>query len=66
MVSAPSDLGRFWQALQSGRFLALAQMRQMHRTVPATELSQASGLPDARYGLGIMSFGDSCGNTLCS
>jgi D-alanyl-D-alanine carboxypeptidase len=59
MVSTPSDLARFWKALQSGRLLAPAQMAQMHRTVPAPALSDV--FPGARYGLGIMWIGDSCG-----
>lgn len=59
MVSTPSDLARFWRALQSGRLLAPAQMRQMHRTVPAPGLSDV--FPGARYGLGIMWIADSCG-----
>jgi D-alanyl-D-alanine carboxypeptidase len=59
LVSTPADLARFWQALQSGRLLAPAQMRQMHTTVPAAELAEA--FPGARYGLGIMWTRDSCG-----
>jgi D-alanyl-D-alanine carboxypeptidase len=59
MVSTPTDLARFWQALQSGRLLAPAQMRQMHTTVAAPGLSDA--FPGARYGLGIMWIEDSCG-----
>jgi D-alanyl-D-alanine carboxypeptidase len=59
MVSTPSDLARFWQALQRGRLLAPAQMAQMHRTVPAPDLQVV--FPGARYGLGIMWIEDSCG-----
>ncbi|HEY0534853.1 MAG TPA: serine hydrolase domain-containing protein [Actinoplanes sp.] len=59
MVSTPTDLARFWTALQSGRLLAPAQMAQMHRTVPAPGLSDA--FPGARYGLGVMWITDRCG-----
>ncbi|WP_034214499.1 serine hydrolase domain-containing protein [Actinoplanes subtropicus] len=59
MVSTPSDLARFWQALQTGRLLRPAQMAQMHDTVPAPGL--ADPFPGARYGLGIMWIDDSCG-----
>jgi D-alanyl-D-alanine carboxypeptidase len=59
MVSTPSDLARFWKALQSGRLLAPAQMAEMHKTVAAPGLSDA--FPGARYGLGIMRIDDSCG-----
>ena len=59
MVATPTDLARFWQALQGGRLLAPAQMAQMHQTVPAPDLAQA--FPGARYGLGITSIQDSCG-----
>jgi D-alanyl-D-alanine carboxypeptidase len=59
MASTPTDLARFWKALQSGRLLAPAQMAQMHHTVPAPGLSEV--FPGARYGLGIMWIDDSCG-----
>jgi D-alanyl-D-alanine carboxypeptidase len=59
MVSTPTDLARFWRALQSGRLLAPAQMAQMHRTVAAPGLTAV--FPGARYGLGIMWIEDSCG-----
>jgi D-alanyl-D-alanine carboxypeptidase len=59
MVSTPTDLARFWKALQTGRLLAPAQMAQMHHTVPAPGLADA--FPGARYGLGIMWIDDSCG-----
>jgi len=59
MVSTPADLARFWQALQSGRLLAPAQMAQLEHTVPAPGL--ADPFPGARYGLGIMWIDDSCG-----
>jgi D-alanyl-D-alanine carboxypeptidase len=58
-VSTPTDLARFWQALQSGRLLAPAQMAQMHQTAAAPGLKDV--FPGAQYGLGIMRIPDSCG-----
>lgn len=60
MITTPSDLARFWQALQGGRLLAPAQVAQMHETVlEPPDLAQA--FPGARYGLGITSIQDRCG-----
>jgi D-alanyl-D-alanine carboxypeptidase len=59
LVTTPSDLVRFWRALQSGRLLAPAQMREMHRTVLAETFQDV--FPGARYGLGIMWSPTSCG-----
>ena len=59
MTTTPTDLARFWEALQGGRLLAPAQMAQMHKTVPEPDLAQV--FPGARYGLGISSIPDSCG-----
>jgi D-alanyl-D-alanine carboxypeptidase len=59
MITTPTDLARFWQALQGGRLLAPAQMAQMHQTVP--EPGSAPAFPGDRYGLGIVSIPDSCG-----
>ena len=59
LVTTPTDLDDFWQALQAGRLLAPAQMAEMHRTVPAPQLADA--LPGAQYGLGIFRVEDSCG-----
>jgi D-alanyl-D-alanine carboxypeptidase len=59
MITTPTDLAHFWQALQGGRLLSPAQMAQMHKTVPGPGLAQA--FPGAEYGLGITSFPDSCG-----
>jgi D-alanyl-D-alanine carboxypeptidase len=59
MITTPTDLARFWQALEGGRLLAPAQMAQMHTTVP--EAGSAQVFPGARYGLGITSIPDSCG-----
>lgn len=60
LVSTPADLTRFWQALLGGRLLKPAQMKQMRRTVPATEFGDV--LPGAGYGLGIMRLPLSCGD----
>jgi D-alanyl-D-alanine carboxypeptidase len=60
MITTPTDLARFWQALQSGRLLAPAQMAQMHQTVPEPDLAQI--FPGERYGLGITSIPGSCGD----
>jgi D-alanyl-D-alanine carboxypeptidase len=59
MISTPTDLARFWRALQSGRLLAPAQMAEMHKTVPESGPKQR--LPGTEYGLGITSIPDSCG-----
>lgn len=59
LVTTPSDLVRFWQALQSGRLLRPAQMAEMHRTVLAETWQDA--FPGTRYGLGIMWSPSSCG-----
>jgi D-alanyl-D-alanine carboxypeptidase len=60
MISTPTDLARFWQALQGGRLLAPAQMAQMHQTVPEPDRAQI--FPGERYGLGITSIPDRCGS----
>ncbi|MGX7672229.1 serine hydrolase domain-containing protein [Plantactinospora sp. DSM 117369] len=59
LVSTPSDLVRFWQALQQGRLLAPAQLAEMRRTVLAETFQDF--LPGARYGLGIMWAPNACG-----
>ncbi|MGN9907023.1 serine hydrolase domain-containing protein [Phytohabitans sp. LJ34] len=59
LVTTPSDLVRFWQALQSGRLLAPRQMAEMHRTVPAEAFEDV--WPGVRYGLGVMWIPTSCG-----
>ncbi|MEV5721232.1 serine hydrolase domain-containing protein [Amycolatopsis mediterranei] len=59
LVSTPADLDRFWQAVQTGRLLTPALMKQMHETIPAPEIADA--LPGAQYGLGIYRVADSCG-----
>ncbi|MBM2620266.1 beta-lactamase family protein [Actinoplanes sp. LDG1-06] len=59
LVTTPSDLARFWQALQQGRLLKPRQMAQMHQTVLATTWQQF--LPGSRYGLGIQFLPNRCG-----
>ncbi|WP_305786280.1 serine hydrolase domain-containing protein [Symbioplanes lichenis] len=59
MVTTPSDLARFWQALQRGRLLQPQQMAQMHDTVLAETVQDE--VPGARYGLGIMFLPNRCG-----
>ncbi|MDP9799833.1 D-alanyl-D-alanine carboxypeptidase [Catenuloplanes nepalensis] len=55
MVTTPTDLSRFWQALQQGRLLRPAQMREMHDTVPTGDDR------GSRYGLGIFLTQLECG-----
>jgi D-alanyl-D-alanine carboxypeptidase len=59
LVTTPTDLAKFWQALQRGRLLAPAQMAEMHTTVLAVTFQGL--MPGVRYGLGIMWIPDSCG-----
>jgi D-alanyl-D-alanine carboxypeptidase len=59
MITTPSDLALFWQALQRGRLLPPRQMAQMHDTVLADTFQDF--IPGSRYGLGIMFIPDSCG-----
>lgn len=59
LVSTTGDLARFWQALQAGRLLKPAQMRQMHDTVLAETFQGV--IPGMRYGLGIMFIPNRCG-----
>jgi D-alanyl-D-alanine carboxypeptidase len=59
LVTTAGDLARFWHALQAGELLGTAEMEAMHTTVPAPEL--AKFIPDARYGLGLLSATTSCG-----
>lgn len=53
LVTTPADLSRFWQALQQGRLLRPAQMREMHDIVPVGE--------QGGYGLGIQLTRLECG-----
>ncbi|MEV4344393.1 serine hydrolase domain-containing protein [Actinoplanes sp. NPDC049596] len=56
LITTPSDLARFWPALQQGRLLKPAQMAAMHRTVPAVTWNDGT-----RYGLGIQFMPNRCG-----
>ncbi|GID42970.1 serine hydrolase [Actinoplanes capillaceus] len=59
IVSTPSGVAKFWQALQDGRLLKPRQMAQMHETVLATTYQDF--IPGGRYGLGIMYIPNRCG-----
>ena len=59
MITTPTDLARFWQALQQGRLLKPRQLAQLHRTVLADTFQDF--IPGARYGLGIMYVPNRCG-----
>jgi D-alanyl-D-alanine carboxypeptidase len=59
LVTTPTDLVRFWQALHSGRLLEPAQLAEMHRTVLAVTFQDFA--PGLRYGLGIMWTPSPCG-----
>ncbi|MBU2668267.1 beta-lactamase family protein [Actinoplanes bogorensis] len=59
LVSTPSDLVRFWAALQQGRLLRAPEMAEMHKTVLATTWQDYS--PGVRYGLGIEFYPNRCG-----
>ncbi|WP_330339951.1 serine hydrolase domain-containing protein [Streptomyces sp. NBC_00557] len=55
MISDSADLDRFYSALLRGKLLPPRQLTEMRTTVEAT------GIPGARYGLGIMDTRLSCG-----
>ncbi|MFI7546973.1 serine hydrolase domain-containing protein [Actinoplanes sp. NPDC049599] len=59
LVTTPTELARFWQALQRGRLLKPRQLAQLHRTVLADTFQDL--IPGARYGLGIMFIPNRCG-----
>jgi len=59
LITTPTDLARFWQALQRGQFLKPRQMAQLHQTVLADTFQDF--IPGARYGLGIMYIPNRCG-----
>ncbi len=59
MVTTPSDLARFWQALQRGQLLKPRQMAQLQDTVLADTFQDF--IAGARYGLGIMYIPNRCG-----
>lgn len=50
VISTPSDVATFFQALLSGRLLPSAQLAAMRETVPAKDFD---GFPGTRYGLGL-------------
>jgi D-alanyl-D-alanine carboxypeptidase len=59
LITTPTDLARFWQALQRGQLLKPRQMAQMHETVLADTYQDF--IPGVRYGLGIMFIPNRCG-----
>jgi D-alanyl-D-alanine carboxypeptidase len=59
LITTPTDLARFWQALERGQLLKPRQMAQLHSTVLAETFQEF--LPGARYGLGIMYIPNRCG-----
>ncbi|MCW6009025.1 beta-lactamase family protein [Micromonospora sp. CPCC 205371] len=59
LITTPTDLVRFWQALHSGRLLGRAQLDEMRRTVLAVTFQDF--VPGLRYGLGIMWTPSRCG-----
>ncbi|MFG1919204.1 serine hydrolase domain-containing protein [Micromonospora sp. NPDC048898] len=61
LVSTPSDLARFWQAVGRGQLLRPAQLAELHRTVLADGFQGIR--PGIRYGLGIMWIPNRCGGS---
>ncbi|WP_433360534.1 serine hydrolase domain-containing protein [Actinoplanes sp. CA-142083] len=59
LITTPTDLARFWQALQRGQLLRPREMAQLHQTVLAETFQD--WIPGARYGLGIMFIPNRCG-----
>jgi len=59
LITTPTDLARFWQALQRGQLLKPRQIAQLHDTVLADTFQDF--IPGARYGLGIMFIPNRCG-----
>ncbi|MER6073126.1 serine hydrolase domain-containing protein [Streptomyces sp. NPDC001817] len=55
MISDSADLDRFYSALLRGELLPPEQLKEMKTTVEAT------GIPNARYGLGLMDIRLTCG-----
>ncbi|AKJ13161.1 peptidase [Streptomyces incarnatus] len=55
MISDSADLDRFYGALLGGKLLPPAQLKEMKTTVEAT------GIPNTRYGLGLMDTRLTCG-----
>ncbi len=61
LVSTPTDLSRFWQAVGRGQLLRPAQVAELHRTVLADGFHGIR--PGIRYGLGIMWIPNRCGGS---
>lgn len=59
MVSTPSELNTFMQALLSGDLVSGAGLAEMQRAVPAGD----ELWPEATYGLGLQSYPLTCGGT---
>ncbi|MGC4814343.1 serine hydrolase domain-containing protein [Micromonospora sp. DT228] len=59
LVSTPTDLARFWQAVGRGQLLRPAQLAELHRTVLADGFQGIRA--GIRYGLGIMWIPNRCG-----
>ncbi len=59
LITTSGELTRFLRALMRGELLAPAEMTEMMRSVPATELEGI--IPGLRYGLGLMEAPGSCG-----
>lgn len=59
LATTPTDLARFWQAVQDGRLLRPAEVAEMRRTVLAETFQDI--MPGARYGLGVMWIPSRCG-----
>ncbi|MFI9251676.1 serine hydrolase domain-containing protein [Streptomyces sp. NPDC053069] len=55
MISDSADLDRFYSALLRGKLLPPEQLKEMKTTV------EAKGIPDTRYGLGLMDTRLTCG-----
>ncbi|WBO66341.1 serine hydrolase domain-containing protein [Streptomyces camelliae] len=55
MISTSADLDRFYRALLGGKLLPPERLKEMKTTVEAT------GIPHARYGLGLMDTRLTCG-----
>ncbi|MBM7493395.1 D-alanyl-D-alanine carboxypeptidase [Micromonospora luteifusca] len=59
LVSTPTDLARFWQAVAGGQLLRPEQLAELHQTVLADGFQGIR--PGIRYGLGIMWIPNRCG-----
>ncbi|MEV4824358.1 serine hydrolase domain-containing protein [Micromonospora sp. NPDC049274] len=61
LVSTPTDLSRFWQAVGHGQLLRPAQLAELRRTVLADGFQGIR--PGIRYGLGVMWIPNRCGGS---